>query len=241
VTDTDFNVATDFKKVTVDQEITGTNFVVGGALQTATFKAGMKDTSFKANGALGTVIVANNVETTMVRAGTMLNDLVVGGSLIDSTVSAPGALLPANANKAQAFGIIGVQGDVVRSQILAGYDKDGMPVNGDAGLGKVVIKGNLEASSIVAGATAGADGFFGNGDDALIAGGNEVIAKIASITIKGAVLGSAAAADHFGIVAEELGKLKIGGVLQPLIEGPGNDLAGIPLGTTDDVRAREVA
>ena len=167
--------------------------------------------------------------------------MVIGGSLIDSTISAPGELLPQNLKKAQAFGIIGVQGDVVRSQILAGYDKDGLPVNGDAGLGKLVIKGNLEASSIVAGASAGADGFFGNGDDALIAGGNEVVAKIASITIKGSVFGSGAAADHFGIVAEELGKLKIGGVLQPLTDGPANDLAGIPLGTTDDVRAREVA
>jgi hypothetical protein len=240
MTNTSFSVGSDFQKVTVDQEVTNTTFVVGGALQTAIFKGGLKDASFKSSEAVGTVIVAGNVETTSLRAGISLGNLVVGGSLIDSTVSAPGTLLPKNTSKAQAFGIIGVQGDVVRSQILAGYDQDGMPVNGDAGLGKIVIKGNLEASSIVAGATAGADGFFGNADDALIPGGNEIVARIASITIKGAVLGSAAAADHFGIVAEELGNLKIAGEPQPLTEGPRNDLDGIALGTTDDVRAREV-
>ena len=240
VTGTDFTVGTDFTKVTVDQEIAGSNFVVGGALQTATFKAGMKDSNFVANDAVGTVIVATNVENSILRAGTSLNNLVVGGSLIDSTVTAPGALLPENVNKAQAFKIIGVQGDVVRSTILAGYDQAGLPVNGDAGIGKLVIKGDFEASSIVAGAAAGADGFFGNADDTLIAGGNEVVAKIASITIKGTVVGSSAAADHFGIVAEEVAKLKIGGLLQGLVEGARNDLAGIPLGTSDDVRAREV-
>ena len=240
MTNTSFSVGSDFRKVTVDQEVSGTSFVVGGALQTATFKGGLKTTSFKADEAVGTVIVAGDVETSSVRAGTFLGNFVVGGSVIDSTVSAPGKLLPENTNQAQAFRIIGVQGDVVRSKILAGYGPDGLPVNGDAGLGRIVIQGNLEASSIVAGATAGADGLFGNGDDALMAGGNDVVAKIASITIQGMGLGTAAAGDHFGIVAEEIGKLKIDGERVPLTSGPANDLGGIALGATDDVRAREV-
>jgi hypothetical protein len=150
-------------------------------------------------------------------------------------------LQPRNVGEATALQIIGIREDVVRSSILAGYDRDGLAVNPDARIGKVVVKGNFDASSIVAGATAGADGFFGNADDALLAGGNEIVAKIASITIKGAVVGTAAnPADHFGIVAEELGKLKAGGASLPLSVGPRNDLTGFPLGAADDVRAREV-
>ena len=240
MTNTSFSVGSDFQKVTVDQEVNGTSFVVGGALQTATFKGGLKNTSFKTTEAVGTVIVAGDVEASLVRAGTFLRNFVVGGSVIDSTVSAPGKLLPENTNDAQAFRIIGVRGDVVRSQILAGYGQDGLPINGDAGLGRIVIGGNFEASSIVAGATAGADGLFGNDDDALIAGGNDVVAKIASITIRGMGLGTAAGADHFGIVAEEIGKLKIDGERAPLTSGPANDLGGIALGAADDLRAREV-
>jgi hypothetical protein len=68
-----------------------------------------------------------------------------------------------------------------------------------------------------------------------------VIAKIAAVNIKGTVLGSTAGTDGFGIVAEELGKLKIGGVVQALTPGPRNDLLRRLLGGTNDVRAREVA
>jgi hypothetical protein len=68
-----------------------------------------------------------------------------------------------------------------------------------------------------------------------------VVAKIASIMIKGAVLGTSAnPADHFGLVAEELGKVKVDGASLPLSIGPRNDLGGFAVGATDDVRAREV-
>jgi hypothetical protein len=46
--------------------------------------------------------------------------------------------------------------------------------------------------------------------------------------------------DHFGIVAEEIGKLKIGGTPQTLTPGAGNDTTPIALGGTDDVKVREV-
>ena len=241
VENTDFVVGQNFQKISVAQQVTGGNFVVGGLLSSATFKNGIKNTNFNAGQAMGTLIVLRDVESSIIRVGATLANFVVGGSLVDSTVSAPGKVLPRNVGEAMAFKIVGVQEDVVRSQILAGYDRDGMAVNPDAGIGKVVIKGALEASSIVAGASAGADGFFGNADDTLLTGGNEVVAKIASILIKGAVSGTPAnATDHFGIVAEELGKLKAAGASLPLSLGPRNDLDGFALGGTDDVRAREV-
>jgi len=108
-------------------------------------------------------------------------------------------------------------------------------------LGAITIKGSFEASSIVAGATAGTNAFFGDEDDELIAGGGSVVAKIASITLKGSVVGTAGTGDHFGIVAEEIGKLKVGGTTQTLTPGAGNDTTPVALGGTDDVKVREVA
>jgi hypothetical protein len=132
-----------------------------------------------------------------------------------------------------------INGDVRNSQILAGYDGAGLPVNGDASIGKINIKGDFDSSSIAAGVTAGGNGFFGDGDDALIAGGNSVVARIASVTIKGAIIGSAAAADSFGIVAEQVVKVKVGNSSVALTTGPGND-SGVLLGAADDVRVQEV-
>jgi hypothetical protein len=67
-----------------------------------------------------------------------------------------------------------------------------------------------------------------------------VRAKIAAVIIKGEVFGTNLLGDHFGIVAEEIGKLKISGTSQPLARGPANDATPILLGATSDVAAREV-
>ena len=241
VENSDFAVGGDFRTLLVQQQITGGSFLVGGILGSATIKQGMKDTTFTVGQAIGTLVILKDVDNSAIRAGTTLENFVIGGSLVDTIVSAPGTLQPRNAGEATVFQIIGIRGDVVGSSILAGYDRDGLPVNPDARMGKVVVKGNFEASNIVAGATAGADGFFGNADDVLLAGGNEIVAKIASITIRGAVLGTDGnSTDHFGIVAEELGKVRSAGVSLPLSVGPRNDLGGFALGGTDDVRAREL-
>ena len=84
-------------------------------------------------------------------------------------------------------------------------------------------------------------GIASDEDDTLIAGGNTVIAKIASITIKGTVAGTALGTDHFGLVAQEIGKLTVGDNSVSLTPGPGNDTTPIVLGGTVDVKAREVS
>jgi hypothetical protein len=54
-------------------------------------------------------------------------------------------------------------------------------------------------------------------DDSIIpAAGGGVLSKIASITIKGAASGSAIAGDHFGFVAQQIGKFRPGKTLIPL-------------------------
>ena len=74
----------------------------------------------------------------------------------------------------------------------------------------MVIKRDFIASNIVAGARTGADGFWGTADDAL--GAQMTSSRIASILIKGQAAGTDATGDHFGIVAQAIGKVRVGGV-----------------------------
>ena len=74
------------------------------------------------------------------------------------------------------------------------------------------MRGDWSASSLVAGVLdATGDGFGQN--DTLIVGKNNrnLVARIASVVIKGSATGSAAAGDHFGISAQSIGKLSIDG------------------------------
>ena len=102
--------------------------------------------------------------------------------------------------------------------------------NADAQIGPVIVGGDWIASSMAAGATAGADGFFGNNDDTKMSGVGvkdmpTVSSKITSIVIGGQVLGSAAGGDHYGFVAENIGsfKLKGGTTTYTLTAGNSND------------------
>jgi hypothetical protein len=111
-----------------------------------------------------------------------------------------------------AIDVLRVNGNVENAEILLGYNKREEGVNPNAGAGKVIVKGNWIASSIAAGVVdPGVDGFGQN--DALITqdGTDKIIAKIASLTIKGTATGTAAAGDSFGITAEQVGKVSVNG------------------------------
>jgi hypothetical protein len=103
-----------------------------------------------------------------------------------------------------------VKGTVSNAQILAGYDLALMPALEDTTVGPVKVGGDWVASSIVSGVKAGADAKFGTSDDAPIGTAQPGLSRIASITIKGQVLGTTGAGDHFGFVAQSIGPLKIG-------------------------------
>ena len=75
-----------------------------------------------------------------------------------------------------------------------------------------------------------------------------VHSRIASVIIAGRAIGTAGGVDHFGIVAEEIALLKVGGAIVPLRPGAHNDTQdrsndgsydGFKLGSTRDVTARE--
>ena len=68
------------------------------------------------------------------------------------------------------------------------------------------------------------DGFGQN--DAIIEGDvtTRIVSRIASVVIKGNATGSATAGDHFGIVAQEVGKLSIAGETIALNKDAKDDL-----------------
>jgi hypothetical protein len=85
-------------------------------------------------------------------------------------------------------------------------------VNPDATIGRVLVKGDWKASSLVAGVDDVTNDGFGR-NDVVITGDTTpgVISKIASVVIKGTATGSTTAGDHYGITAQQIGKVKIGG------------------------------
>ena len=125
-----------------------------------------------------------------------------------------------------------VRGDVTNAQILLGYKKeqaDGqteyLPRNPDASSGKVVINGNWTATSLVAGIFDATGDGFGR-EDQPIAGDTtaRIVARIASIVIKGTATGSAAEGDHYAITAQQVAKLSIAGNKVPLSKDGKDDL-----------------
>ena len=235
-----FSAGADFTKLNVRGSVGATAFDAAGLVHSAKIK-GSGDAIIFSAGAIERLFVWGNLQRSLVHSATAIGSAMIGGSIVDSTLSATGVPLPGSGLEAAALAVVTVGANVVRSQLLAGYDAGGNPINADAAIGTVFVRGDLVESDIVAGASAGADRFFGNSDDLLIAGGNpDLIGAIARVTIKGTVRGSTSPEDHFGIVAEEVVRLKLGSVLQPLAVGARNDFPGLPLGATDDVRAREV-
>ena len=131
-----------------------------------------------------------------------------------------------------AFGSIAIKGSIAGAQILAGYNLALAATNEDAAIGAVTIGRDFTASSIVAGIKSGVDMLFGTADDIAIAAATPALSRITALTVKGQVFGTAAMSDHFGVIAQQIGPVKVGGI--PFATKPVN------LGIAADVTVRAV-
>ena len=208
------NVMTNVAGNVINKVVIGGNLDGGGGGATAG--------RIEAAGGIGSMVVKGSVI-----GGAGLSGIVVGGSIgslkIEGdltsaeaanpvTISALGTIGASNTTQAMALTTLSVGGNVLNAQILAGYRRDLTPLNPDANIGSIKIAGAWRASSIVAGvADSTGDGFGVN--DVLIPGDTtpELLSRIASITIAGAATGNASAGDHFGIIAQQIGRLIAGG------------------------------
>jgi len=132
-----------------------------------------------------------------------------------------------------------VKGDVKNAVILAGYNQSGEPVNPDAHVGKVIVRGNWIQSTLAAGVEDSTGDGFGQ-NDTVISGDTtpNVVSRIANVIVKGYAQGSPLAGDNYGIVAQQIGRVSIGGI--PVELHP--DVAdSVLLDTTNnDLRVAEV-
>jgi hypothetical protein len=194
----------------------------------------------------GAVVVTNDIGPITVKGS------LIGNATNPVLITARGQVTP-TVTADVAIKRLFVGGRVEFSDILAGYESIGssaVGVNADAQIGAVIVGGDWIASSLVAGAQDDAtpdfeltSGDFGDADDQKITGGTDrppTISKIASILIKGTALGTLGTGNHFGFVAEQIGSFKIGTTRFTLTAGPRNDLAGLPIGITDDLRVQEI-
>jgi hypothetical protein len=189
---------------------------------------------FKGNGA---VHAADDI-------GTATLGNLIGNSSSPAVLSARGSATP-TATSDVAIGKLTIRGRVELAQVLAGFNLSGAAVNADAQIGTVRVGGDWIASTIAAGVVAGNDGYFGNADanEGKMLGGvvkdvAGVSSRIGSVSIAGQVLGTVGGTDFFGIAAEAVGSVKIGGVAIPLSAGNGNDDAFV--GVTGDFKINEV-
>lgn len=185
-------------------------FTVSGSVQGGSVTATAGD--------VGSVSVRGNVTNSSIVSAGAVRVVKVFGELVSDDIEAPTVISalstvnPRSSAKSAGINQLTVKGDVRNARILIGYDTDGNGLNADASVGRVSVGGNWEASSIAAGILdTGLDGFGQN--DSLIPDGvpDNILARITSIVIRGSATGSPEPGDHYGIVAQQIGSLKIAG------------------------------
>ena len=193
----------------------------------------------------GSVIGGSAGHTGIMSLGTIGTIRVLGSVRAESAaapvhLSALGTIDPTTAAQAIAIRSVSISQSVTHAVIDVGYFS-GTATNPDAQIGTVIVGGNWNGSSIVASVVAN-NGIFGDADDTALADSTPdlIVSRITAITIKGSAQGTLGGADGFGFVAQQVGSLKVGAATYPLTSGPSNDLAPIIVGTTGDLRVREV-
>jgi hypothetical protein len=113
-----------------------------------------------------------------------------------------------------------VKGNVSNALILAGYNKAGEPVNPDAHIGKVIVKGNWSQSSLVAGVVDSPEDGFGQNDAVIPATQRRRSFRASQRSLSRA---PPAAAQRVAITsassAQQIGSLSIGGSSVDLQDG----------------------
>jgi hypothetical protein len=172
----------------------------------------------------GSILSGNDIASILIKGG------IVGNATHAALISARGSATP-TATSDIAIGKLNVLGRVEFAKILGGFDRDGTPINGDAQIGTVTVGGDWIASSLATGALAAGTGFFGDIDVFKITGGGAkdegtISSAIASVTINGQAFGTLAGGDFYGIVAESVGLVKVGGATLPTTAGDDEFLVG---------------
>ena len=195
--------------VEIDGDIIGGVGDFSGRIATGAAPAGGSIESVVLGGSL---IGGGGKQSGEIGSDTAIGSIDIGGSITGGFIDIAGRVNPATAKAALALGSLSVKGDVSGAFIGIGYLASGLAVNADVQVGKVSVRGAWSASSLAVGIADSTQDGFGRNDTLIAGGSGNIIATIASITIKGIASGSASGGDFFGITAELIKKAKINGV-----------------------------
>ena len=177
-----------------------------------------------------------------IRATDQLGPVVIKGSVL-GTPESPYRIIGGGVTSgfsSLAIKSVKIGGDFEHGVIVGGLSTG----NPDAQIGPVSVGGDWIGSSIAAGIEDATGSFVGYGTvgDQFHTGTNtDAVAFIQSVTIMGTARGTFALGDDYGIVAEHIGFVSIGGKKLPLDPAISSDLAGIAVGPTPDFVVREVS
>ncbi len=200
-------------KITVKTDIRSTGIFAnntGGGILGLTVGGSVSSSTIQTNTGIGTIKIGGSFrDDSRIQATHRIGSIAIGGDLIGSTIEAFAQTANAGKGPDLVLGKLTIGGNIESNTIILGRNN-----NADASLGKLTVGREWLASSLRAGTAPGLDTFTGTSDDTKTIGANDVTTKfstIASIVIKGQALGTAASSgDHFGIVAQVIGKAKIG-------------------------------
>jgi hypothetical protein len=214
----------------------------GGGLSSGSIRPFGSDATLKSLTVGGSIFGGRGDNAGIVRA-TRIGTMLVKGSVLGldfnpTFIGAYGVAVPASQAEALAIGTLTVLGEVRHTTIAAGIERDSDPVTADAAIGSIKIGRDFVASNIVAGIHPDNE-WFGDSDDEFATpngGSPAIVAKIASITIGGQMMGSGGGqADRFGILAEQIGVFSVAKFKLPLTTNKDDFLVA----STRDVRVRE--
>jgi hypothetical protein len=207
----------------------GTGFVRAGSIASVTIGGSVIAGTDSSTGTLlnsGSIRANNAIGAISIRGSVLGNES--SGGLTKAIISARGqTVLAPGATTDLAIKSLTIGGRVSLAEVLAGFDSndlDSAGSNGNASIGAVKVGGDWFASTMSAGVQDnGADG-FGDGDEAVInnpagAPGDTIIARIASITIKGVVIGAPNPFFQCAFTAQQIGSFKSFDYIAPLTAG----------------------
>ena len=197
-------------------------------------------------GKLGSVTIKGSLDGGLIASASTLGAVKISG---DATglVAARGNLNPLTTAAALAIKSVTVGGSAAEFGVIAGLDYTGLlgVPNADVQIGAITIGGNTAGFIAAAGVDVGPDLYYGTADDLSFPGGNAIVSRIASITIRGLAEGTHAGSsvfgltDRWGIVAQQIGKITTGTGTIPLTAA--RDAGFLRIGTMGDFFAHEVA
>lgn len=204
--------------------------VVAGSMKSFSVGGSLQGGAVTSSGDVGNVKVSGDMSNSSLVSGGVVRVVKLFGKLVSdpdapTIITALAKLSPDKSSRAAGINALTVKGDVENARILVGYNVMGEGINPDASIGKVSVGGNWKASSLAAGVLdVGTDGFGLNDTVIPESPADTILARITSIVINGTATGSTAVGDHFGIVAEQIGSLKINRIKVPLLKNVADNI-----------------